>query len=361
MSDTNTTALPPPAELPAVDLRQLLRLTDDTGMFQHALHQLPDPNHGYCIDDNCRALIAAVYDTQLNGLDSKRVPLERYLSFVTYGLNPDNGRFRNFMSYDRRWLEDAGSMDSHARTIWSLGVTCKRAPNDSIREIAHRVYLEGLPAAREFGFIRPWVYILLGIDEYLEFEPTHDVSNELLVKLSDRMWAMWQDNAADDWPWWEDRLTWGNAKLPHAAMLAAHRLNQPDRLEAALKALRWCLDVQTADAGHLTIIGNDGWFTRDGRRGQFDQQPIEAQGLVQACLAAARITGDAKWADHAWRCFEWFTGRNDLGIPLYHPETGGCQDGLEPRGANKNQGAESTLAYLLSVLELRLYQREQSA
>ena len=344
---------------PEIDLRQLLRLTDDTGMFQHALHQLPDPNHGYCIDDNCRALIAAVLDAELRGYDPQRLPLERHLMFVSYGLNPANGRFRNFMSYDRRWLEDYGSQDSHGRTIWSLGVTTSRAPTESIREIAQRVYLHGLPAAREFNHIRPWVYTLIGIDAYLDFEPAHDLSNELLAELSDRMWSLWEANAGNDWPWWEDMLTWGNAKLPHAAMLAGRRLDQPERVEAALRALRWGLDVQTAEAGHLSIIGNEGWMTRAGRRGRFDQQPIEAQAFVQACLAAARITGDTSWADHARRCFDWFTGRNDLGVALYHAQTGGCQDGLHPHGANKNQGAESTLAYLLSALELRLYEKER--
>jgi len=347
-----------PEKLPEIDLRQLMRLTDDTGVFQHALHQLPDPNHGYCVDDNCRALIAAVLDAQRRGLDPQRCPLERYLGFVAYALNPDNGRFRNFMSYDRRWLEDAGSDDSHARTLWSLGVTVRRAPNESIRDLADGLFRRGLPAAREFQFVHPWAYTLLGLAEILAHPAPPEEARPAAEAIAERMLETWRANADDDWPWWSDTLTWGNAKLPHAMIAIGERLDRDDMIELGLRTLRWCLDVQIGEEGQLTIIGNDGWMTRDGTRAQFDQQPIEALGFVQACLAAARQTGDEQWAAEAWRCFEWFTGRNDLGVPLYHPETGGCQDGLRCDGPNKNQGAESVLAYLISVLELHLHKRQ---
>ena len=342
-------------KLPPIDLRQLLRLTDDTGMFQHALHQLPDPNHGYCIDDNCRALIAAVYDGRLRGYDPERVPLERYLGFVAYAFNEKRGRFRNFMSYDRRWLEEVGSEDSHARTIWSLGVTVRWAPVESIRELADRLFIRGLAATEQFAFIRPWAYTVLGLSEYLAANPDHAEVRERLTALAGRLFERWREHASDDWPWWEDELTWGNAKLPHALLSAAEVLEDPAMRDAGLKALDWCMAVQTAEDGRLTVIGNDGWFNRSGHRAQFDQQPIEAQGCVQACLAAARATGQRQWIERALRSFAWFTGDNDLGVPLYHPETGGCQDGLRPEGANKNQGAESALAYILSVLELHLH------
>ncbi len=341
--------------MPEIDLRQLLRLTDDTGMFQHGVHLLPDPTHGYCIDDNCRALLAAVLHADLRGHDEDAVPLQRYLAFVAYGYNPDNGWFRNFMGYNRDWLEEAGSQDSHARTLWSLGVTVQRAPTPAIEELAEQLFLKGLGAVEQMKFIRPWTYSLLGLHAYLEARPDHEQAKRLRRELTDRMYAIWREHAADDWPWWEDELTWGNAKLPHAMLINGYALDRDDIVEAALKALRWCIDVQTASDGHLTLIGNDGWFVRGREPAQFDQQPIEAQGIVQAALAAAAVTGDESWCDDAWRGFHWFRGFNDLGLPLYHPETGGAQDGLRPDGVNKNQGAESVLAYLLSVLELHLY------
>lgn len=168
-------------------------------------------------------------------------------------------------------------------------------------------------------------------------------------------------HSTPDWPWWEDSLTWGNAKLPHAMLVAGSALGRDDMVRSALTAIGWLLKVQTGEAGQLSIIGNQGWFFRGGVRAPFDQQPIEAKGLVQACLAAATITREKQWADQARRCFEWFAGRNDLDLPLYNSETGGCHDGLTPGGVNANQGAESTLAYILSVLELHQYDRTQKA
>ncbi len=380
-------------------MRQLILMTDDTGLFQHAVHHLPDPNHGYCIDDNCRALLAAVMHARLFGHDESVVPLQRYLTFCTYALNADNGRFRNFMGYNRHWLEDIGSQDSHARTIWALGTTVRYAPTSAVGGIADTLFQKGLAAIeRDFTFIRPNAYAILGLAEYAqrssppsssasastssaESAPlpavAHHDALSMLDRLASRLLEQFQNYATDDWPWWEAELTWGNAKLPHALLAAGDVLDRPDMIDAGLRALRWCLDVQTVadeNGRHLSIIGNDGWFTRAGHRAQFDQQPIEAQGLVQACLCAARIvakrddiTGGshennaqpataAQWVDEAWMCFTWFRGNNDLGVLIHHDETGGCQDGLQPQGVNKNQGAESILAYLLCVLEFRLFE-----
>lgn len=354
---TSATAWEP---FPNIDLRQLLRLTDDTGMFQHATHLLPDPTHGYCIDDNCRALIAAVLHAQLRGYDEQVVPLQRYLAFCGYAFNPDNGRFRNFMSYDRRWLEDAGSEDSHARTIWALGVTVNRSPSEAVRDYAKQLFKRALPACREFVYPRPWAYVVLGLVEYLKAEPEDAEAKNLLTDLTGRLFEMYSKHATDDWPWWEDFLTWGNARLPHAMLAGGRALGRQDMIDAGLKSLAWCIDVQTAPDGHLTIIGNHGWLQRGKEKAQFDQQPLEAYAIVHACLVAADITGDESWAERAWRAFEWFTGANDLGVPLYKSETGGCQDGLNADGPNANQGAESSLAYLLSVLELHRYRAKRS-
>lgn len=341
--------------LPEIDLRQLLRLSDDTGIFQHATHLLPDPTHGYCIDDNARALIAAVLHAELRGYDEHTVPLQRYLAFVAYAFNTENGRFRNFMSYGRRWLEDAGSEDSHGRALWALGVTVQRAPDAPVRDFADQLFLKGLPAVRaQLNHLHPWAFTLLGLDAYLQAKD-HGEAQALRDELAEKLYRQWADHTDESWPWWEDILTWGNARLPHAMLLSGHAMGRQDMLDAALRALKWCLEVQTSSEGHLSIIGNNGWYVRGGEKAAFDQQPLEACALVDACLAAAEITGESQWAQHAWTCYEWFRGRNDVGAPLYHEETGGCQDGLSAHGPNQNQGAESSLAYLLSVLALHYY------
>lgn len=341
--------------LPEVDLRQLLRLTDDTGLLQHATHLLPDPNHGYCTDDNARALIAAVLHARLYGYDEQVVPLQRYLGFVAYAFNPETGRFRNFMGYDRRWIEEAGSEDSHGRAMWALGITVRDAPNTPIHDFAYQLLHKGLEAVRDqLGYPWPWAFSLLGLCACLERHDdaaVHDVRDRLAHQLHDQ----WRRHATDDWPWWEDRLTWGIARLPHAMLVAGHDMGHQDMVDAGLAALRWCLDVETAPEGHLSIVGNDGWYLRGQGKAQFDQQPLEAHGLVDACLTAARITSEPQWVRDAWRCFRWFLGDNDLKAPLYSPETGGCYDGLTPNGPNQNQGAESSLAYLLSLLTLDHY------
>ena len=346
--------------LPEVDLRQVLTLTDDTGLLQHAKFATPDRPHGYCTDDNARALIAAVRYARLYGYDERAMPLQRYLSFLADALGAETDRFRNFMGYDRHWLEDTGSHDSHGRAVWALGVTTAGAPNASVRARARTLFTRALRAAERFDSIRARAFVLLGLDAYLKVEPDARDAADLRLRLAETHFQLHRRKAAADWPWWEDTLTYDNAKLPHALLVSGASLERPDMLRAALAALEWLLKIQTAQEGHLSVIGNRGWLTRGRERARFDQQPLEAYALVHACLDAARITAEADWADHARRCFAWFRGGNDLGISLFNEETGGCYDGLEPEGVNLNQGAESTLAYLLSLLELHAYEREEA-
>lgn len=346
--------------LPDIDLRQLLTLTDDTGIFQHALFATPDPNHGYCIDDNARALIAALYYAGLCDDGRLDVPLHRYLAFLTYAFNEDKKVFRNFMSYDRKWLEEVGSMDSQGRTIWALGYTVMLAPDEMVRGLAQTYLEKGLPAIENLTFIRSWAFSLIGLDAFLSVEPEHDYARELRNRYADRLFDAWKSHATDDWPWWEDVVRYDNAKLCQALLSCGRSMGRSEMVETGLVSLRWLIDQQTAAEGHLSIIGNEGWLPRNGTRAPFDQQPLEAYAMVEASLLAAQITGDDAWTDKASMCFEWFLGGNDLGVPLYHEDTGGCQDGLQPHGANKNQGAESVLAYLLSVLEFHRHARQSS-
>lgn len=352
--------------LPEIDLRHLQRLTDDTGIYQHALYATPDADHGYCIDDNARALIAALYHAQLRGLDESAVPLHTYLAFLAYAYNPDTRQFRNFMAFDRSWLEDSGSHDSQGRNIWALGLTVKLAPTASIRGLAAELYRKALPALEGLDYLRSWAFSVQGIDAFLDVEPEDDDSTQAFETHANKLFDAYTRHAQGDWLWWEDLVVYDNAKLPHALLLAGRHLNRPDMTQAGLVSLRWLLEQQLAGPAdaeraqqHLSIIGNDGWLQRGQPRSKFDQQPLEAYALVDACLEAARVVEDSeqrtRWEADARLCFEWFTGRNDLKASLFDPETGGGRDGLEPDGVNQNQGAESSLAYLLSVLEMHRY------
>jgi hypothetical protein len=358
---TESTAMPQSWEwLPPIDLRQLLRLTDDTGIFQHAMFAAPDPNHGYCIDDNARALVAALLHAQMRGHDDRVVPLTRYLSFLVYAYNEKNGVFRNFMGYDRRWLEDEGSPDSQGRTIWALGLAVRLAPDQLARELATNLMKRALPSTERLDHMHSRAFALIGLNEYLCAQPDDDHARRIRDNHAAALYDAFARHATEDWPWWSDLVTYDNAKLSHALMVSGSAMNRDDMLTMGLQSLQWLLRVQTAPRGHLSIIGNNGWLRRGGEKAAFDQQPLEAYAMVHGCLAAAGITGDDRWADHAWTCFRWFHGYNDLDLPLYHHDTGGCQDGLHQAGPNRNQGAESTLAYLLCTLELHRYRIARS-
>ncbi len=357
--------------LPAIDLRHMLALIDDTAMLQHATWAVPNLHHGYCTDDNARALIACVmfldlqpevylsHSSVAEDIEELTAAIQRCMSFLSYAFDEDTGRMKNFMGYDRTWLEDVGSEDSHARTLWAMGVVAHLGRPDHVQEMAADLFRRALPVAREFRSLRPVAYTLLGADAYLARYPDHEPTREVMEEGAEFLFDIWERNSSSEWPWWEDSLTWGNAKLPHALLRGGARLGRQDMLEAALQSLRWVIEVQTNDEGQLSIVGNRGWFHRGETPAQFDQQPVETKAIVQACLAAGLATGDKYWTQTAVRCFEWFTGENDLEAQMYDEETGGCHDGLCPDGPAPNEGAESTLAYVLSVLELHHYHRIQ--
>ena len=284
------------------------------------------------------------------------VPLHRYLGFIAYAHNPDTGTFRNFMGYDRRWLEDEGSHDSQGRNVWALGLTVRLGPTQALRSLARELYDRALPALPSLEHLRSFAFALQGMDAFLHAVPEHGQTLEARIKYADLLFDHLREHRTDDWPWWQDLVTYDNAKLPHALLLCGPALHRDDMTEAGLTTLRWLLEQQTTadDAAggrpHLSIIGNDGWLPRGGTRAPFDQQPLEAYALIDACLCAARIDTDhrERWEADARMCLDWFRGRNDLGAPLADPATGGCRDGLQPTRTNQNQGAESTLAYLLS-------------
>ncbi len=342
--------------LPLLNLAHLQRLTDDTGLIQHAIFTVPNYAEGYSTDDNARALILAILLEELNSeMPAEVEPLaSRYLAFLWHAFNGQSGRFRNFFAYDRHWLEESGSEDSHGRSLWSLGFVLGHSQKQGLRDTASRLFELALPIVSEFTSPRAWAFSLVALNEYLRRFSGDRVAQAMRTVLAERLLDLYQRSRAENWPWYEDVMSYANAVLPHALLLSGQGLARADMVEVALVSLRWLAEIQRSSRGHFVPIGSDGFYRREGVKARFDQQPIEASSMVSACLEAYRLTGDESWHEEARRCFEWFLGRNDLGLPLYDPTTGGCRDGLHPDRVNRNQGAESTLAYLFARVEMQL-------
>lgn len=339
-------------DLPEINLSHLKTMTDDTGLLQHAKYMTPDFHHGYCVDDNARGLIALTKYYSLRKEKGVLPLIQKYLAFLYYAYNRDNGRFRNFMSYDRRWMELAGSEDSHARALWGLGVTVKESPNASIRNMAMRLFLESLPVIEHFTSPRAWGFGVLGLQSYLTTYGGDLSARKVRDTLATKIYELFKNNSSPEWPWCEGTATYSNAVLPHALITAGKWIPNHDMFNTGLRTLDWLLKVQTAPEGHLSVIGNDGWFKKNSDCARFDQQPIEVKSLVDACLDAYIETGDKKWFEESKRCLSWFLGHNDLQQAVCDCKTGGCCDGLQRQGINENQGAESTLAWLMSLINM---------
>ncbi len=346
-----------PRELPELKLSHLSRMTDSTGIFQHAIFTVPNFSEGYCTDDNARAFILTVLLSEL-GEEPERVRTlaTTYAAFLHYAFDLRVKRFHNHLSFDRRWLDEQGSEDCQGRALWALGVGVGRSPYRSFQIMAGQLFALALPALTEFTSPRAWAFGLIGIHEYLRRLSGDSLVNQTRETLTSRLMELFERTAQPDWRWFQEDLTYDNAKLPHALILTGRTTGQQAVLERGLQALRWLTELQISEKGHFRSIGSNGFYRRGGMRANFDQQPIEAQAMVSACLEAYRATSDLWWYDKAQRAFDWFIGWNDLGLELCSPKTGGCRDGLHVDRVNRNQGAESTLAFLLSLAEMRLAQ-----
>jgi glycosyltransferase involved in cell wall biosynthesis len=347
-------------ELPEIKLDHLKAFTDDTGILQHANYTIPDRTHGYCTDDNARALLVAAMGqkylpTNGLGLDSLS---GHYLGFLLYAYNEKNGLFRNFMTYSREWMEEIGSEDAHGRAIWCLGKAVAFLDDPGHLAMSTTLFKKALRAVENFQSPRTTAFCLVGLHAYLyKFSGDSDV-RRIRGVLADRLFNQFKTNGTDDWPWLENSLNYANGKLPHALLLSGHRMQRNDMIDMGLNSLKWLLAIQTED-NHFVPIGSNGWYEKGGPRARFDQQPVEANAMVEACVEAFNVTRDKSWFDNAVMCFNWFLGHNDLNMPLYDPKTGGCRDGLMADGINQNQGAESSLAWLLSLMTLqKLYADE---
>jgi glycosyltransferase involved in cell wall biosynthesis len=353
---------PRPHESPELNLDHLYHMTDSTGIFQHAKFTAPNLSEGYCTDDNARALILAVQLGQLEEAPLRvRGLATTYAAFLDYAFNSKIGRFHNFLSIDRHWLDEQGSEDCHGRAIWALGTAVGRSPHWSSQAKSERLFEQALPAVLGFTSPRAWAFSLIGIHEYLLRRKGDCLAIEIRQELIGRLMSIFDQVAGPGWNWFEDGLTYDNAKLPHALIVSGRTTGQESVCHRGIEALRWLVGVQTSQHGKLRPIGSNGFYRRNGARADYDQQPIEAHASISACLEAYRATSDSWWYEQAQSAFDWFLGWNDLGQEIYCPETGGCRDGLHADRSNENQGAESMLAFLLSLTEMRQIQNTAGA
>jgi hypothetical protein len=341
-------------------MTHMLTLTDDTGILQHAVRNVPRYAEGYCTDDNARALllVSLMEEERIEPPATLRTLATRYLAFVNFAFDRETGRFRNFLGYDRTWLETAGSNDSHGRALWALGTAVHHTTDPGRRELAKDLFLQGLPAARQLGSPRAWAYTLLGIHEWLQASGDDQHVKDAGQTLANQLMARYSESSTADWSWFEREVTYCNARLPQALILAAGFLDDERMLNIGLQSLEWLHSIQEVN-GRYSPVGSNGFYVYGGEPAAFDQQPVEACCMVSACLLAYRITAEEVWAERAQQAFDWFLGRNHAEQWLYDPMTGGCRDGINEVGVNENQGAEATLSFLLSLMDVR--QRERQA
>jgi len=338
---------------PQMQLNHFLGMCDDTGLFQHAVRSVPDRSHGYCVDDNARALLVAC---ALNAPGEQRLPevlTARLAAFVQHAWNPDTRRFRNFMSFERRWLEDVGSEDSHGRTLWALGECARSDISWSRRRWAACLFAEALPTVEHFHSPRAWAFTLLGLNAYCVAASEDSRAHELRHLLAGRLMSILASVETDDWVWFEEGLAYDNARLPQALIATGVATDTRACTAAGLRSLRWLVSLQTTGAGVFRPVGTESFQEKRRPPRAFDQQPIEATATISACVTAWRADGNARWKADAARAFAWFLGSNDLSAPLVDLETGSCRDGLHPDRANENRGGESVVSYLLGLAEIR--------
>ena len=345
-----------PDDLPALNTAHMLRMTDDTGMLQHAIFSVPNSSEGYTTDDNSRALMVSVLlDESPAHAGGREYPnlSHRYLSFLWLAFDADTGRFRNFLGYDRKWVENVAPDDSHGRALWSLGKVLGHSRNAGLRGAAGRLFEAAVPATLTFTSPRAWAFSILGMQAYLDWFPGDRAIQGVRNALANRLLDIYERSHSATWRWFEKSLSYSNARLSQALILAGWRSDNQRMIEAGMDSLKWLVAEQHRDDAEIFVpIGSNGFYIEGDEKARFDQQPVEACATVSACLEVYRLTEESYWFEEAQRAFRWFLGKNDLQAPLYDATTGGCRDGLHPDRINENQGAESTLSFLMALLEM---------
>ena len=354
--------------IPQLKLDHLKRMTDGTGMLQHSVFSVPNYDEGYTTDDNARALIVTVKLEHLKNLTGTVADKQllstsqdlsrRYLAFLWHAFNPEHKRFRNFMAYNRTWLEEVGSEDSHGRTLWALGTVLNQSTNEGLRGMAGRLFDAAIASTLNFTSPRAWAFTILGTERYLRRYPGDRAVLAVQDTLARRLIELYHKNHSEDWPWFEDDVTYCNPIMPQALLRYGRSAGDEEAVEIGMDSLEWLVRLQQSEHGWIMPIGSMGFYRRNGDIAYFDQQPVEVYSLISACLDAYRTTKDITWYNSANQSFEWFFGRNAVGMPVYDHETGGCRDGLQIDRLNENQGAESTLSFIQSLLELHEFGAE---
>jgi hypothetical protein len=350
--ETIHTILPPKSigfskiQLPKMDFSHIQNLTDDTGIIQHAMFDMPNRKEGYCIDDNARALLLMVWackDKQ-NKLAFRLLPV--YLSYIHY-MQTSDGYFRNFMSYSKSIIEERGSEDSFGRTIMALGFLANEGTTTLLIRSAAEMFSRAYPHIAKLTSLRGRANAVIGLCQFIKYNYPDDLKTDLVTSLANSLVAEYRLNSGDNWHWFEEVLTYDNAILP-LALLNAYEITQNSTyLAVAFDAMEF-LESKVIHNGIVRPVGNDGWCSRNGPTAQFDQQPIDVMAMVLFYQQAFRLTREQPFLDKMYTAYQWFLGKNDMLQPLYDQSTGGCADGLLAEGINLNQGAESTLAYWLS-------------
>jgi len=338
--------LPRPLALP---LDVVMRMTDGVGMLQHAVYSVPDRHHGYCIDDNARALMMVV--RRNDDRSAELAPI--FAAFIQHGWNPAMRRFRNFMGYDRQWLEACGSEDSNGRTLWALASAATHSASPGIRDWALRLFEEAASYADELSAPRAKAFAAMGGIELLRDRVDHDLARWLVEQSAGQLMHIHRRYARDGWDWFEPELAYDNARLPELLIRAGMALDEPAMIERGLETLRWLVRHQTSPRGMFRPVGCHGFCRPYAPPLAFDQQPIEAAATIDAAAVAYEATGEGEWRAIADGAFAWFFGDNDAGIPLADSRDGSCFDGLMATGINRNQGAESILSLHLAALTMR--------
>ncbi|GGC04804.1 glycosyl transferase [Novosphingobium endophyticum] len=342
-----------PSALPAMAIEHFTAMCDDTGIFQHAVHAIPDRDHGYCIDDNARALLLCCnLASGPDALLADRLS-STFAAFIQHGWNPDNRRFRNFMGFNRQWLEPAGSEDSHGRTLWALGSYSARAGAPGRARWAKGLFREALESVTAFTSPRAWAFTLLGLAPYCAAYPEDHAAARMRVQLAGRLEGLLRANESPEWTWFEGSLSYDNARLSQSLIVTGAAIGAPNLVDAGLRSLGWLIAMQTAPQGHFRPVGSHGFLQLRSMPRPFDQQPLEACATIAACAAAQGVDPDFPWRREAKRAFDWYLGANDLAVDLVDIATGSCRDGLHPDRANENRGAESTLSYLLGLADMK--------
>ncbi|MCW3107952.1 MAG: group 1 glycosyl transferase [Segetibacter sp.] len=334
-------------DLPVLNFGHVRNLTDDTGIIQHAIFNIPNRKEGYCIDDNSRALLLSVLACKDKENKTTLLPLlQVYLSFIHY-MQTDNGEFKNFMSYTKIAHEERGSEDSFGRTIMALGFLVHEGPTNSLIKVGAELFSKAYRHIDKLVSLRGIANSIVGVCQYIKYNYPDDVKRDLVIKLADKMVKMYEENKENKWHWFEPVLTYDNAILPLALLNAYEITSDESYLTIALESMRF-LESKVFHYGILSPVGNQGWLKRGSAAARFDQQGIDAMAMVLFYQQAFRVTRNKKYLSRMYQSYQWFLGTNDLGLPLYDAGTGGCADGLHSEGINLNQGAESTLAYWIS-------------